>query len=68
MKNKRHHAILEIIAAQEIETQEELLEKLGERGFRITQATVSRDIKELKLVKVNGLNHKTKYAVLTGHA
>ncbi|MFR1519097.1 MAG: arginine repressor [Clostridia bacterium] len=68
MKNKRQNAILEIISAQEVETQEELIEMLAGRGFPVTQATVSRDIKELKLVKVGGKNHKTKYAPLAGQA
>lgn len=51
MKSKRQEAILEIISAQEIETQEQLLEQLRERGIVTTQATVSRDIKALHLVK-----------------
>lgn len=68
MKNKRQNTILEIISAQEIETQEELIEKLADKGYQVTQATVSRDIKELKLVKVSGKNHKTKYAPLVGQA
>lgn len=68
MKNKRHMAILDIISNSEIETQEELIEKLEEKGFNVTQATVSRDIKELKLVKINGINHKTKYSALAGQA
>ena len=68
MKNKRQGAILEIIASGEIETQEELIERLAERGFHVTQATVSRDIKELKLVKVAAKSRKTKYAPLAGQA
>ncbi|MBS5841944.1 MAG: arginine repressor [Clostridiales bacterium] len=68
MKNKRQNIILEIISSQEIETQEELIEKLAEKGYPVTQATVSRDIKELKLVKVSAKNHKTKYAPLVGQA
>ncbi len=68
MKNKRQNIILEIISSQEIETQEELIEKLAEKGYPVTQATVSRDIKELKLVKVSAKNHKTKYAPLVGRA
>jgi len=52
MKSKRHAKILELIAEFEIDTQEELLKKLNENGFKVTQATVSRDIKELRLVKV----------------
>ncbi|MBR5515262.1 MAG: arginine repressor, partial [Clostridia bacterium] len=52
MKNNRHNEILEIINAYNIETQEELISKLSQRGFDVTQATVSRDIRELKLVKI----------------
>jgi transcriptional regulator of arginine metabolism len=52
MKSKRHSKILEIIAEYEIDTQEELLDKLSDNGFNVTQATVSRDIKELRLIKV----------------
>ncbi len=51
MKAQRQRLILEIIAAQQVETQEELLQKLQERGCKTTQATISRDIKELRLVK-----------------
>lgn len=53
MKFKRQAAIVELIGQQEIKTQEELSEKLKERGFTATQATISRDIKELQLVKVS---------------
>ena len=49
MKVKRHNKILEIIENYNIETQEELIEKLKLAGFEVTQATVSRDIRELKL-------------------
>lgn len=51
MKSARQIAILEIISEINIETQEELAQELRKRGFRVTQATVSRDIKELRLVK-----------------
>ena len=51
MKAARHAMILELIDKYEIETQEELAQKLNESGFKVTQATVSRDIKELRLVK-----------------
>lgn len=56
MKSKRHSKILELIAEQVISTQEELLALLKDEGFDVTQATVSRDIKELRLIKttVNG--------------
>ena len=52
MKSSRHAAILELIATRSIETQEGLAEALRTVGFQVTQATVSRDIKELRLVKV----------------
>ena len=52
MKNVRQVAILDIIEKNSIETQEELAQQLRERGIQVTQATVSRDIKELRLVKV----------------
>lgn len=51
MKEKRQRAILDIIANQNIETQEQLLVELKQRGFRCTQATISRDMKELQLIK-----------------
>ncbi len=51
MKTQRQTKILEIIAAKDIETQEQLLEELEKAGFRSTQATISRDIKELRIVK-----------------
>jgi len=51
MKSKRHAKILELIAEYEIDTQEELLGKLNDNGYKVTQATVSRDIRELRLVK-----------------
>ena len=52
MKNNRQNLILELIQNQEIETQEELAGELSRRGFHVTQATVSRDIRELHLSKV----------------
>lgn len=54
MKKRRHELILRLIKEFEIATQEELLEKLVENGFSVTQATVSRDINELHLIKVQG--------------
>ena len=51
MKTKRHSKILELISEKDIATQEDLLVYLRESGFDVTQATVSRDIKELRLVK-----------------
>lgn len=61
MKSKRHDKILEIINSREIETQEELAEALKNDGFDVTQATVSRDIKNLKLIKVQSSTGKYKY-------
>jgi len=51
MKSQRQAKIMEIISNRNIETQEQLLEQLNEAGFRSTQATISRDIKELRIVK-----------------
>ncbi len=59
--NRRQNAILEIITDNEIEKQEELVDKLIEQGFDVTQATVSRDIKQLGLVKMHGEKKKFKY-------
>ncbi|GAB6087790.1 arginine repressor [Alkaliphilus crotonatoxidans] len=64
MKYTRHAKILEIIENKEIETQEELSEELRKLGLNVTQATVSRDIKELRLIKVLAKNGKYKYATL----
>ena len=64
MKISRHAKILEIIQRNPIETQEELAEELKKSGYNITQATVSRDIKELKLVKVLDEKGIYKYASL----
>ena len=64
MKVNRHAKIVELIRKYDIETQEELAEYLNEAGFKVTQATVSRDIRDLKLTKVPSENGKQKYAVL----
>lgn len=64
LKKTRHSRILEIIAGQEIETQEELARQLSQSGFDVTQATVSRDIRELKLTKVPAGKGRQKYIVL----
>ncbi len=63
MKHGRQTAILEIIENYTIETQDQLSEILGSMGFEVTQATISRDIKELKLIKVQGEAGIYKYAV-----
>lgn len=65
MKSKRHVKILELIRKNEIETQEELAECLEREGYQVTQATVSRDIRELKLTKVAMANGRQKYAALS---
>ena len=59
IKNSRRQAIIDIINTFNISTQEELTEKLVEKGFNVSQATISRDIKELNLIKV-----EQKYAVI----
>ena len=61
MKSKRHAKILELIDQFDIETQEELADRLNQNGFSVTQATISRDIRELKLSKVSGSNGRQKY-------
>ncbi len=63
MKRRRHNKIIEIITEFDIDTQDELLAKLREAGFDVTQATVSRDIRDLKLVKISTKDHRYKYAL-----
>lgn len=63
MKSKRQQDILDIVAQQDIETQEQLLDALKERGVSTTQATISRDIKQLHLVKELTPSGIYKYAV-----
>ncbi|EYE89705.1 arginine repressor ArgR [Fervidicella metallireducens AeB] len=65
MKITRHAKILEVIGQKDIETQEELVDELRKLGFDVTQATVSRDVKELKLIKVLASNGRYKYAAIT---
>ena len=64
MKKSRHAKIKELIEQYEIETQEELADKLNHSGFKVTQATVSRDIRELKLSKIPMGDGRQKYTVL----
>ena len=64
MKLERHSKIVELIGKYEIDTQEELAERLREAGFTVTQATVSRDIRELKLTKIAMDNGKQRYTVM----
>ena len=63
MKYKRHSTIIDIIRSEVIETQDELIEKLKEAGYSVTQATVSRDIRELGLVKVTTKGNHYQYAL-----
>lgn len=63
MKAGRHRKIIELISTCNIETQEDLAARLNEEGFQVTQATVSRDIRELKLTKVPAEGGGQRYAV-----
>ncbi len=63
MKSKRQNKILDLIENNEVETQEDLVALLNEAGFKVTQATISRDIKELQLIKVQSSSGAYKYAV-----
>ena len=64
MKIARHAKIIDLISRNDVETQEELADLLNGEGFRVTQATVSRDIRELKLSKVPTGGGKQKYVIL----
>lgn len=64
MKSARHEKIIELIQQYDIDTQEELAARLNEAGFKVTQATVSRDIRALKMTKVAGGDGKSHYAIL----
>lgn len=64
MKSKRHAKIIELVNKYEIETQDELASRLNAAGFAVTQATISRDIRELKLSKVPMPGGKQKYIVI----
>ena len=64
MKGKRHAKVVELINKHNIETQEELAERLNQEGFQVTQATVSRDIRDLKLTKVPTEGGRQKYTIL----
>ncbi len=63
-RNARQATILDIISKKDIETQEELCAELNKLNFNVTQATISRDIKDLKLYKVAGTTKKYKYAYI----
>lgn len=64
MKLERHSKIVELIGKYEVETQEDLADYLKQAGFRVTQATVSRDIRELKLTKMQTETGKQRYVVM----
>ena len=64
MKLERHSKIVELIGKYEIETQVELAERLNQEGYKVTQATVSRDIRELKLTKIQSENGRQRYMVM----
>jgi len=64
MKSNRQEKIIELVSKHEIETQADLTKLLEEAGYHVTQATISRDIRELKLSKVNGHNGRQKYAFM----
>ena len=66
-RNSRQSKILDIITNQEIETQEELVDALRKAEFDVTQATISRDIKELGLIKILSDSKKYKYAIVSSN-
>lgn len=68
MKKNRHEAILSLIAQKDIGTQEELMQKLNDLGYKVTQATVSRDIKYLKLIKTPVASGQYKYSYVNNEA
>ena len=68
LKSRRQAEMLRIIREQDIETQEQMLDQLGRRGIRATQATISRDIKELNLVKQPGKGGNYRYGAQAGGA
>lgn len=65
IKQRRHEKIVELITRYEVETQEELADRLCKAGYQVTQATVSRDIRELKLSKIPVGKGRQKYVVFT---
>ena len=65
VKKRRHEKILDLISQFEIETQEELADRLCQAGYQVTQATVSRDIRELKLSKISVGKGRQKYVTFT---
>ena len=67
-RNSRQSKILELISLKEIETQDELVSELRAANYDVTQATISRDIKELGLIKILSENKKYKYAIVSSQA
>lgn len=65
VKKRRHEKILDLISQYEVETQEELADRLCQAGYQVTQATVSRDIRELKLSKISVGKGRQKYVAFT---
>ena len=63
-KEKRHQAILDLVDRTNLSSQENLCKMLGTRGFEVTQATLSRDLKELNVVKTTGEDGEYKYAIM----
>lgn len=68
MKSQRQTRILDLVSKYEIETQEDMMSRLQSEGFKVTQATVSRDLKELKLTKTLTARGTYRYAVNAGRA
>lgn len=66
MRYSRQNKIIELISEYEIDTQEALAARLAENGFHVTQATISRDIKDLKLIKVPSANGRSIYSLPAG--
>lgn len=66
MKAPRHEAILKLVAEEAVQTQDDLITRLREMGYGVTQATVSRDIRELKLTKVLTGQGTYRYVIPTG--
>ena len=67
MKSGRHAKILEIISEYPVETQDEIINRLKDAGYKATQATISRDIKDLRLVKTLGSDGKYRYTSAANH-
>ena len=68
MKSQRQNRILELVSRYEIETQEEMMQRLRDEGYTVTQATISRDLKELKLTKALTAAGTYRYSVAAGRA